>query len=97
MAVAFDPPVGSSAGSTSVPAPDVLGFAARDALAGFVAAGLVPEIEGKGVVREQFPAPGELLDPGGRARLVLGEPSPAKPEDGTKPPRDAVRVAGLHS
>jgi membrane peptidoglycan carboxypeptidase len=58
------------------PAPDVLGLPARDAVARFVASGLLPGIEGTGSVLEQSPSPGEPLEPGERARLVLGEGGP---------------------
>jgi cell division protein FtsI/penicillin-binding protein 2 len=78
-------------------APDVRGAPARDALAAFVAAGLVPEIEGTGFVREQTPLPGEALEPGAEARLVLGSPAPGEPS--AEPPRpgpddrNGIRVA----
>ncbi len=74
-------------------APDVVGLAARDALARFVASGLVPEIEGAGFVVEQIPPAGLLLEEGIEARLVLGAktleraPAPPRPEPGE------VRVA----
>jgi cell division protein FtsI/penicillin-binding protein 2 len=79
-------------------APDVLGAPARDAIAAFVAAGLVPEIEGTGFVREQMPSPGGGLEPGARARLVLGPPAPeVQPRERAPRPepdvRNGVRVA----
>ncbi|MGH9323468.1 MAG: penicillin-binding transpeptidase domain-containing protein [Vicinamibacteria bacterium] len=82
--------------------PEVLGLPARDALARFVASGLVPAIEGTGFVVEQSPPPGGTLEPRMRARLVLGPKPPAIDGDGReklepKPAeaREAVRVAGL--
>lgn len=52
--------------------PDVVGLPARDALARFVAHGVVPEIVGTGFVVEQHPAPGLSVEPGTKARLYLG-------------------------
>lgn len=78
-------------------APDVLGLPARDALARFVASGLVPRIEGWGAVLEQSPSPGEPLEPGERARLVLGVGG-VEPERSTPRPKsesDPLRVAGV--
>jgi cell division protein FtsI (penicillin-binding protein 3) len=84
-------------------APDVLGLPARDALARFVASGLVPEIEGTGSVVGQSPSPGEPLEPGERARLVLGSGSAEPQPDGhapgrtprPKPGSDSPRVADV--
>jgi cell division protein FtsI (penicillin-binding protein 3) len=78
-------------------APNVLGLSARDALSRFVAAGLVPEVEGTGFVVEQSPEPGSWLEPGIEARLMLGERAPnGEPGSGETPRRVApsgVRVA----
>lgn len=77
--------------------PDVLGLPARDALAMFVFHGVVPEIVGTGNVIEQYPAPGERVEPGARARLRLGE-QPAAPLETVPMPRarpnGPVTVAG---
>jgi cell division protein FtsI (penicillin-binding protein 3) len=72
--------------STGGGAPDVLGLSARDAVARFVASGLVPEMEGTGFVVEQSPVPGSWLEPGSEARLVLGERPPGAPEPGRPEP-----------
>jgi membrane peptidoglycan carboxypeptidase len=81
-------------------APEVLGLSARDALARFVAAGLVPKIEGTGFVVEQSPAAGILLEPGrNEARLILS-PIPGVAPGTSSPPAvpgeasGAIRVAG---
>ncbi len=76
-------------------APDVVGLPARDALARFVALGLVPQIEGTGSVLEQSPLPGDPLEPGERARLVLGEgvPEPERSPTPSKSDSDSARVA----
>jgi cell division protein FtsI (penicillin-binding protein 3) len=90
---------GEAAAEEPSVAPDVVGLPARDALVRFVASGLVPEIVGTGLVSEQAPPPGERLEPGGRARLFLGEgptrrrdgePAPLAPPFGKEP---AVRLA----
>ena len=81
-------------------APEVLGLSARDALARFVASGLVPNVEGTGFVVEQSPAAGLWLEPGTEARLVLSPipretPGRSAP---SAPPREApgaIRVAGV--
>ncbi len=77
-------------------APDVLGLSARDALARFVASGLLPEMEGTGFVVEQSPAAGAWLEPGIDVRLVLGQrPEAAAPLEPSPPPGgpEGVRVA----
>ena len=63
-------------------APDVLGLAARDAVVRFVAAGVVPELVGRGWVVEQYPRPGEKAEPGVKAKIYLGQPG-AKPLQAT--------------
>ncbi len=52
------PPV---ADSDSVAVPDVRGFTVREAVAELARAGIMPKIEGSGVVVEQMPAPGEMV------------------------------------
>jgi cell division protein FtsI (penicillin-binding protein 3) len=81
-------------------APEVLGLSARDALARFVAIGLVPKLEGTGFVVEQSPAAGLPLDPGIEARLILSPTLPEAPGSfaPSAPPREApgaIRVAGV--
>ncbi len=77
-------------------APEVLGLSARDALARFIASGLVPEIEGTGFVVEQSPSPGSGLAPGIEAFLILG-PRPSAPPAPPPEARKAIRVAGVSS
>jgi cell division protein FtsI/penicillin-binding protein 2 len=81
---------GSPARSRTVEAPDVLGLPSRDALARFVAAGLVPDLVGEGYVVNQSPLPRDTIEPGARARLVLA-PSPP---DGIEPPPEPARETG---
>jgi cell division protein FtsI/penicillin-binding protein 2 len=78
-------------------APDVLGLSARDAIARFVASGLVPTVSGAGFVVEQGPAPGLWLEPGERAFLALarGTPAAPKPPAPAAPPAGAIRVAAV--
>jgi cell division protein FtsI (penicillin-binding protein 3) len=77
-------------------APDVVGLSARDAVARFVAAGLVPEIAGTGFVIEQTPAAGLWLEGGIEARLVLGAgPMEHAPAPSRRVAPGAVRVAGV--
>jgi stage V sporulation protein D (sporulation-specific penicillin-binding protein) len=79
-------------------APRVEGLAARDALARFVARGLVPELVGSGWVVEQYPAPGDALPPGERAKLVLAPSPRAAWEGGGDAPggfRETARLAGV--
>jgi membrane peptidoglycan carboxypeptidase len=87
---------GSPARSRRVEAPDVLGLPARDALASFVARGLVPDLEGEGFVVDQSPLPGDSIEPGVRARLVLAAVPSERVDPPTEPAREsgAVRVAG---
>ncbi len=72
-------------------APEVLGLSARDALARFVASGLVPEIAGKGFVVEQSPAAGQWLEPGIEAQLVLG-PRALAPDGAGRPAPAPLRA-----
>lgn len=73
-------------------APRVDGLAARDALARFVARGLVPEVSGTGWVVEQFPAPGDVLPPGERAKLVLASRPSAELDDAPAAPAGTTRL-----
>ena len=69
---------------------------ARDALARFVAAGLVPEIGGSGFVIEQTPAAGQWLEEGSDARLVLGLAPPERaPAPAPLVAPGPTRVAGV--
>jgi cell division protein FtsI/penicillin-binding protein 2 len=84
----------------SAGAPEVLGLSARDALARFVAFGLVPRIEGTGFVVEQSPAAGLPLEPGIEARLILSHiatatPGPSAPSMAPREAPGAIRVAGV--
>jgi cell division protein FtsI (penicillin-binding protein 3) len=81
-------------------APEVLGLSARDALARFVASGLVPEMEGTGFVIEQSPSAGGWLEPGIEARLILrpilpGAPGPPGPSAAPREAPGTIRVAGI--
>jgi cell division protein FtsI (penicillin-binding protein 3)/stage V sporulation protein D (sporulation-specific penicillin-binding protein) len=81
-------------------APEVLGLSARDALARFVASGLVPEMEGTGFVIEQSPAAGGWLEPGIEARLILrpippDAPGPPAPSAAPREVPGTIRVAGV--
>jgi membrane peptidoglycan carboxypeptidase len=92
----------SFSGPTGKGAPDVLGLSARDALARFVASGLVPEIEGSGFVVAQSPVAGLWLEPGIEAFLVLAPAAPGTPRPSlpAAPPAEAprtIRVAGALS
>jgi cell division protein FtsI (penicillin-binding protein 3) len=83
-------------GIESSAAPDVVGLPARDALARFVAAGLVPEIGGSGFVIEQTPAAGQWLEEGTDARLVLGLAPPERaPAPAPLVAPGPTRVAGV--
>jgi cell division protein FtsI (penicillin-binding protein 3) len=86
--------------STGPGAPDVLGLSTRDALARFVASGLVPQLEGTGFVIEQRPAAGQRLEPGVEVLLVLGprapsSPGPFAPWTPSRVAPGAIRVAGV--
>ena len=84
----------SFSGPTGKSAPDVLGLSARDALARFVASGLVPEIEGSGFVVAQSPVAGLWLEPGIEAFLVLAPAAPGTPRPSlpAAPPAEAPRT-----
>jgi cell division protein FtsI (penicillin-binding protein 3) len=82
----------ATARSRRVEAPDVLGLPSRDALASFVARGLVPDLAGEGFVVDQSPLPGDTIEPGARARLVL---APSRPEATEAPPEPAPEKAVL--
>jgi cell division protein FtsI (penicillin-binding protein 3) len=84
----------SLSGPTGKGAPDVLGLPARDALARFVASGLVPEIEGSGFVVAQSPAAGLWIEPGTEVLLVLA-PGARRPFAPAAPPEapETIRVA----
>jgi len=51
--------------------PDLRGMSARDALRELARLGLWAKMEGAGVVVEQTPEPGSLIEPGGACTLVL--------------------------
>jgi len=60
--------------------PDVVGLPARDALVRFVASGIVPEIVGSGWVVGQYPLARAPVEPGVKARLLLGAVPTAPPQ-----------------
>ena len=86
----------SSAEGDNGGVPDVTGLPARDALARFVAHGVVPEIVGTGFVVEQYPAAGGNVEPGARARFYLGS-QPIAPLDAVPrlPQGSTVAIAEL--
>ena len=51
--------------------PDLRGMSARDALRELARLGLTARMEGAGVVVDQNPAPGSLIEPGAACTLVL--------------------------
>lgn len=59
--------------------PDLRGMSARDALRELARLGLTARMAGAGVVVEQTPAPGSLIDPGGACMLVLNRRPPPRP------------------
>ena len=59
--------------------PDLRGLSARDALRELARLGLTARMEGAGVVVDQSPAPGTLLEPGGACSLVLNRRPPPRP------------------
>ena len=61
---------GASQGSAS-PFPDLRGLGARDALRALTQLGLTARMHGDGVVVQQEPAPGGIVERGGQATLWL--------------------------
>ncbi len=60
--------------------PDLRGLSARDALRELARLGLSARMQGAGVVIEQTPAAGSLIEPGGACTLVLNRrPPPPRP------------------
>lgn len=55
--------------------PDLSGYPVRAAIHGVVEVGLVPEIEGTGLLARQEPAAGTVLTKGAKVRLVFEPPS----------------------
>ena len=79
-------------------APEVVGLHARDALARFVARGIVPDIVGTGFVVEQYPVAGSRVEPGTRSRLYLGDSDTPLPPPERVPilrPPAPITIAGL--
>ena len=70
------PPVQESVGSGPSPAgkvrlPDMTGLPARAALSKAHALGVVPTIEGSGLIVSQTPPPGSIVEPGATVKLVF--------------------------
>ena len=68
------PAIVTLAGSSDGPAslfPDLRGLGARDALRSLTRLGLTARLQGNGVVVQQDPAPGEVIERGARATLWL--------------------------
>ena len=59
--------------------PDLRGMSAREALRELARLGLTVRMEGAGVVVDQHPAPGSLLEPGASCTLVLNRRPPSRP------------------
>ena len=59
--------------------PDLRGMSAREALRELARLGLTARMEGAGVVVDQNPAPGSLIEPGGGCTLVLSRRPPPRP------------------
>ncbi len=81
-----EPPVVTSQGQV----PDVRRMSLRQAIAALSSRGYRASVLGSGVVREQFPAAGTPLEPGGTCAVSLGaEPAPDE-DDATATPPPAV-------
>ena len=59
--------------------PDLRGMSARDALRELARLGLTARMQGAGVVTEQTPAAGSLIEPGAACTLVLNRRPPPRP------------------
>ena len=59
--------------------PDLRGLSAREALRELARLGLTARMEGAGVVVDQNPAPGSLIEPGAGCTLVLSRRPPPRP------------------
>ena len=59
--------------------PDLRGMSAREALRELARLGLTARMEGAGVVVDQNPAPGSLVEPGAGCTLVLSRRPPPRP------------------
>ena len=67
------------AGMTEGGLPDLRGLSARDALRELARLGLTVRMQGAGVVIDQTPAPGTLVEAGGACTLVLNRRPPPRP------------------
>jgi hypothetical protein len=67
------------AGMTEGGLPDLRGLSARDALRELARLGLTVRMQGAGVVIDQSPAPGTLVEAGGACTLVLNRRPPPRP------------------
>jgi cell division protein FtsI (penicillin-binding protein 3) len=56
--------------------PELRGLSGREALRILTRLGIAPRVAGDGIVIDQDPLPGSLIEPGGACRLVLGRPAP---------------------
>jgi cell division protein FtsI (penicillin-binding protein 3) len=81
-------------GEASVP--DLFGRPARTAVALAARAGLVPELEGSGVVVSQRPAPGEIAARGSTVHAILAEPSrdPGPTDDSASLASETLALGG---
>ena len=67
--------------------PDLRGMSARDALRELARLGLTARMEGAGVVTDQTPAPGSVIEPGAACTLVLNRRPPPRPAGALGDPR----------
>jgi cell division protein FtsI (penicillin-binding protein 3) len=69
-------PMSAGSGDHGPVVPDLRGLSARDALRTLARLGLVSRIHGTGIVVDQAPAPGSLLERGATCTLVLDRAAP---------------------
>jgi cell division protein FtsI (penicillin-binding protein 3) len=55
--------------------PELRGLSGREAMRALARLGITPRVVGEGVVIDQNPLPGSVLEPGGTCRLGLGRPA----------------------
>jgi cell division protein FtsI (penicillin-binding protein 3) len=65
-------------GSAAPVVPNLIGMSARDALRQLAQLGMTARLKGRGIVADQTPAPGTLLERGATCTLVLERESPPR-------------------
>ena len=70
----IEEPAGATLEAGTVAVPVLSGLPARSALRALEAVELVGELRGSGRVTSQSPRPGQVVERGGRVRLVLAPP-----------------------